>query len=596
MLRSRANTLVSVRRVTERNAGRMTAGVDGEVVLTPQAKARLADRVHQQAEPFKALPVRRVYIPKRGSSTKRRPLGIPVIADRCHQARVVNALEPEWEARFEPRSYGFRPGRGCHDAIQAVFEVVKGRSPKRPWVLDADLAGAFDRIAHDHILAKLGTFPARGMIRQWLKAGVVEQGRLHRTEEGTPQGGVVSPVLLNIALDGMEDAAGVRYQSNGSIRVDSPAAIRYADDFVVHCHTRQDALEIKAKLAKWLAARGLAFNEDKTRVVTLAEGFDFLGFNVRRYRDKVLIKPSKAAIRRIRERLRTELRSLRGSNAQAVIKRLNPIIRGWANYYRTQVSSETFNTLDAYLWRLTWKWANSSHPNKPKPWVFARYYGKFNKSRQDRWVFGDRHSGAYMTKFAWTHILRHWTVKHGASPDDPALADYWAWRRRKALLPINKTTQELNNSQDGRCAICKGSLFAVENQPQTTREGRSGWPPAPRSSRPRRDQAARRRLEPVSYTPSADTPSVRNCGTPTKPKGLLEPDAGKLARPVLRGAGRSNASGLPGASANVGGVAAPNNVAVTAEAPYPSWPQPVSAPPLTLRIVSSRPGAVERRP
>ena len=188
MLRSRANTLLSVRRVTERNAGRMTAGVDGEVVLTSQAKARLADRVHQQAEPFKALPVRRVYIPKQGSSIKRRPLGIPVIADRVHQARVVNALEPEWEARFEPRSYGFRPGRGCHDAIQAVFEVVKGRSPKRPSVLDADLAGAFDRIAHDHILAMLGTFPARGMVAQWLKAGVVEQGRLHRTEEGTPQG------------------------------------------------------------------------------------------------------------------------------------------------------------------------------------------------------------------------------------------------------------------------------------------------------------------------------------------------------------------------------------------------------------------------
>ena len=467
MLRSRANTLLSVRRVTERNAGRMTAGVDGEVVLTPQAKARLADRVHQQAEPFKAMPVRRVYIPKQGSSTKRRPLGIPVIADRVHQARVVNALEPEWEARFEPRSYGFRPGRGCHDAIQAVFEVVKGKRPKRPWVLDADLAGAFDRIAHDHILAMLGTFPARGMVAQWLKAGVVEQGRLHRTEEGTPQGGVVSPVLLNIALDGMEEAAGVRYLSTGSIRVDSPAVIRYADDFIVHCHTRQDALEIKAKLATWLAPRGLAFNEDKTRVVTLAEGFDFLGFNVRRYRDKTLIKPSKAAIRRIRERLRTELRSLRGSNAQAVIRKLNPIIRGWANYYRTQVSSDAYSALDAYLWRLTWKWANYSHPNKPKPWVFARYYGKFNKSRQDRWVFGDRHSGAYMHKFAWTHILRHWTVKHGASPDDPALADYWAWRRRKALLPINKTTQELTDSQAGRCATCGGSLFAVENQPQT---------------------------------------------------------------------------------------------------------------------------------
>ena len=188
MLRSRANTLVSVRRVTERNAGRLTAGVDGEVVLTPEAKMQLVDRIQHRVEPFKAQPVRRVYIPKRGSSTKRRPLGIPVILDRCHQALVVNALEPEWEARFEPRSYGFRPGRGCHDAIQAIYQVVKGRRPKRRWVLDADLAGAFDRIAHDHILTMLGSFPAKGMIRSWLRAGVVEHSRLHRTEEGTPQG------------------------------------------------------------------------------------------------------------------------------------------------------------------------------------------------------------------------------------------------------------------------------------------------------------------------------------------------------------------------------------------------------------------------
>jgi RNA-directed DNA polymerase len=470
MLRSHANTLLSVRRVTERNAGRLTAGVDGEVVLTPEAKMQLVDRVQQNAEPFKAMPVRRVYIPKRGSSTKRRPLGIPVILDRCHQARVVNALEPEWEARFEPKSYGFRPGRGCHDAIQAVFEVAKGKSPRRPWVLDADLAGAFDRIAHDHIQTMIGTFPAREMIRAWLKAGVVEQGRLHRTEDGVPQGGVVSPVLLNIALDGMEQAAGVRYLSTGSIRVDSPTVIRYADDFVVHCHTRQDAIEIKAKLAAWLAPRGLAFNEDKTRVVTLDEGFDFLGFNVRRYRGKLLIKPSKAAVRRIRARLRNELRSLRGSNAQAVIKRLNPIIRGWANYYRTQVSAAIFADLDVYLWKLTYKWATSSHANKPKSWVVHRYFGQFNKARQNRWVFGDRHSGAYMHYFAWTRIVRHLVVKSGASPDDPALADYWTWRRRKPVLPINNTTLRLFQAQDGRCPVCKRLLHAVDQQPQTPQD------------------------------------------------------------------------------------------------------------------------------
>jgi RNA-directed DNA polymerase len=464
MLRSRSNALVSVRRVTERNAGRRTAGVDGEVVLTPEAKLALADRIQHDNEPFKAMPVRRVYIPKPGS--KRRPLGIPVIFDRGHQARVVNALEPEWEARFEPKSYGFRPGRGCHDAIQAIFQVVKGRSPKRLWVLDADLAGAFDRIAHRHILDQLGTFPAREMIRQWLKAGVVENGRLHRTKEGTPQGGVVSPVLLNIALDGMEKAAGVRYLSTGSIRVDSPAVIRYADDLVALCHTRQDALKIKAWLAAWLTPRGLAFNEDKTRVVCLDEGFDFLGFNVRRYGNKPLIRPSTAAVRRIRERLRAELWSLRGTNAAAVIKRLNPIIRGWAAYYRTQVSGATFAALDHYLWQLTYKWATFSHINKPTSWVITRYFGMFNQARRDRWVFGDRNSGAYLHRFAWTNIIRHQMVRHRASPDDPDLTDYWASRRRKASLPVNRTNRWLLTAQDGLCHTCNATLHAVADRPQ----------------------------------------------------------------------------------------------------------------------------------
>ena len=203
----------------------------------------------------------------------------------------------------------------------------------------------------------LGTFPARGMVAQWLKAGVVENGRLSRTEEGTPQGGVVSPVLLNVALHGMEQAAGVRYQRIGSdagvTATGSPVLIRYADDLLVLCHSWDEALEVKARLASWLAPRGLVFNEDKTRVVRLEEGFDFLGFNVRRYRGKLLIKPSKTALRRIRERLRTEMWSLRGANARAVIKRLNPIIRGWAAYYRGVVSSMAFAALDDYLWKLT---------------------------------------------------------------------------------------------------------------------------------------------------------------------------------------------------------------------------------------------------
>jgi RNA-directed DNA polymerase len=466
MLRSRANTLLSVRRVTERNTGRETAGVDGEVALSAEARMELATRV-QRTKLADARPVKRVYVPKRGTN-KQRPLGIPVVLDRVHQARVVNGLEPEWEARFEPRSYGFRPGRGCHDAIEAIYWVAKGRNPRRQWVLDADLAAAFDRIDHNHLLAALGSFPARGMIRKWLKAGVVENGRFAPTEEGTPQGGVISPLLLNVALHGMETAAGVSYNAQGWTAADSPVLIRYADDLIALCHTRQQAEQVKARLAGWLTSRGLTFNEEKTRIVTLNEGFDFLGFNVRRYDGKLLIKPSLAAQRRIRERLRTEMFALRGENAALVTKRLNPIIRGWSAYYRTVVSSRVFGTLDQHMWALTYKWATYSHPNKPKHWVTARYFGQFNKARQDNWAFGDRNSGAYLHKFAWTKIVRHHMVKGTASLDDPALEAYWAMRRRTAPPPpIDKTRLRLLSAQNGRCAICQALLLPAEDQPNS---------------------------------------------------------------------------------------------------------------------------------
>jgi len=473
MLRSRSNTLISVRRVTEQNAGRKTAGIDGEVVLLPGAKAELADWVQHRSEPWLARPVRRVYIPKAGG--KQRPLGIPVVVDRVLQARVVNALEPEWEARFEPKSYGFRPGRGCHDAIAAIFNVAKGANPQRLWVLDADLAAAFDRIDHQHLLSQLGTFPARGLIAGWLEAGVVEKGQFAPTEEGTPQGGVVSPLLLNVALHGMEYAAGVRYRNNGADAGEaartSPVLIRYADDFVALCHSKHEAMQVKARLAGWLAPRGLVFNEDKTRIVSLHEGFDFLGFTVRRQSGKLLIKPSKVALRRIRERLRTEMRALRGANAEAVIKRLNPIIRGWAAYYRTVVSSKAFGGLDDYMWKLTYKWAKHGHSNKTRHWIVSRYFGAFNKSRRDRWVFGDRESGACLAKFAWMKIVRHQLVGGASSPDDPALSDYWAARRRKGSpLPMDRTSLHLLLVQGGRCALCHGLLLHADRPPQSPSE------------------------------------------------------------------------------------------------------------------------------
>jgi RNA-directed DNA polymerase len=286
---------------------------------------------------------------------------------------------------------------------------------------------------------------------------------------------VVSPLLLNVALHGMENAAGVRYQHVGSdaaaVAAGSPVLVRYADDLVAFCHTRQEAEQVKARLAAWLAPRGLVFNEDKTHIVTLGGGFDFLGVNVRRYRGKLLIKPSKTAVKRIRERLRTELRSLRGANAQAVIARLNPIIRGWSAYYRTVVSSHTFTALDHYLWKLTYKWAKHSHPNKPVRWIVHRYFGKFCKSRNDQWVFGDRDSGAYLLRFAWTNIVRHQMVRGTSSPDDPALASYWAARRRRGIpRPLDIASLQLLHAQHGACPLCGQLLLDADRPPQTPRE------------------------------------------------------------------------------------------------------------------------------
>jgi len=480
MLRSWSNTLISVRQATQRNAGRKTAGVDGEVALTSQARMGLAVQVHRDASSWRPLPVKRVYIPKAGNRAKLRPLGIPVIADRCHQGRVRAALEPEWEARFEPKSYGFRPGRGCHDAISAIYTVCCGPRAKRVWVLDADLAAAFDKIDHSRLLEALGSFPARDMIRAWLEAGVFEAGKgFAPTEEGTPQGGVISPLLLNVALHGLEKAAGVRYRTAGACAGQtvpgSPVVIRYADDIIAFCHSQRQAQQVKALLAEWLAPRGLVFNEGKTQVVHLSTGCDFLGFNVRRYGGKLLIKPSKAAIQRIRERLRTEMRALRGSNAAAVIATLNPIIRGWAAYYRGVVSKKTFSALDDYLWKLTYKWATHGHANKPRRWVSARYFGRFNKFRNDRWVFGDAASGAHLVKFSWTDIVRHVMVKGGASPDDPALAEYWAKRRRRVKPPLDNYTLRLLTKQDGRCGLCGGEVLSAEQPPESPEDWERWW-------------------------------------------------------------------------------------------------------------------------
>lgn len=489
MLRSYSNTLMSVRQVTQINKGRKTAGVDKLVVKTPAARGQLADDLqnYQGYQPWKVQPVRRVYIPKSkgqansGATSKLRPLGIPTVIDRVMQARVKNALEPAWEARFEGNSYGFRPGRSTHDAIARIYLLARPNKTKK-WVVDADIKGAFDNIGHEYLLQTIGAygFPARELIKQWLKAGYMEDGMLHETEAGTPQGGVISPLLANIALHGMEEALGVTRNAKGE-STGKRALVRYADDFVVFCESETDAKKVVELLAEWLAKRGLALSTEKTRIAHLTEGLDFLGFNIRHYKAKqsksgykLLIRPSKKSVQREVEELRQVWQSLKGYNVRKVLNKLNPIIRGWANYFRIGVSSHTFAWLDYWMFQREIRYVKHMHPRKPKQWTQARYWGQLNPDRDDRWVFGHVPTGNLLLQFSWFSIKRHVLVKGTASPDDPNLKGYWERRSlAKARELPSRRQQTLARNQNGVCPLCGMSLFNDEEIQQHHRLMRS---------------------------------------------------------------------------------------------------------------------------
>jgi RNA-directed DNA polymerase len=465
MLKSYSNRLVSIRRVTQMNAGKNTPGVDKLVVKTPAVRGRMVDTLAHYTL-WKAKPAKRVYIPK--ANNKLRPLGIPAVFDRCLQAMVKNALEPAWEARFEGSSYGFRPGRSCHDAIEKIYGLARPNKTKK-WILDADIRGAFDHISHDYLLKTIGPVPGKELIKQWLKAGYVEHGTFHATEQGTPQGGVVSPLLANIALHGMEEAIGVKYDYRGQL-IGKRAVVRYADDFVCFCETREDAERVQGILTEWLKERGLTLSEEKTRIVHLTEGFDFLGFNIRHYPApktsrtgwKLLIKPSKESVQEMRTKLKVLWEKAHGTNVQTVLGKFNPVIRGWANYFRTAVAKEIFNSLDCWMFSKEDRYTRRAHPMKAGDWRHQRYWGRLHLERNDSWVFGDKQTGAYLLKFSWFPIERHTLVKGTSSPDDPRLKSYWMERQAAKAKDLTFSKQKLAKRQHGRCPQCGESLFNDE--------------------------------------------------------------------------------------------------------------------------------------
>ncbi len=451
--------LLAVRRVTQDNQGKQTAGVDGIKNLPPMQRLNLVDLLNTQY--LKASPTRRVWIPKPGRDEKR-PLGIPTMYDRALQALVKLGMEPEWEARFEPNSYGFRPGRSTHDAIAAIFDSIKLK-PK--FVLDADISKCFDRINHDALLRKVGQSPYRRLIKQWLKAGVFDNKQFSNTVEGTPQGGVISPLLANIALHGMEECLNKFAETlRGRKRNNKHALslIRYADDFVILHEDIKVVLQAKTVIQEWLSQLGLELKPEKTKIAhTLEEyegnqpGFDFLGFTIRQWKVnstkkgfKTLIKPSSKSVKTHYRKLAGICDQNKTAPTKALIAKLNPVIRGWANYFSNVVSKEVYKKIDDLLWKRLQRWTSRRHPNKSAKWVKTKYFPKVSKTRN--WEFNN--DGYILNRHSDVPIERHIKVKGNKSPYD---GDWTYWSSRIGKYPgVRKEVTTLLKRQKNKCAFC----------------------------------------------------------------------------------------------------------------------------------------------
>ncbi|MDQ2100102.1 MAG: group II intron reverse transcriptase/maturase [Tychonema bourrellyi B0820] len=460
LINSWSNKAIAVRRVTQDNTGKRTAGVDGIKLLTPKQRFMLVSQLKTTGE---SKPTRRVMIPKPGTSESR-PLGIPTMYDRALQAVVKSALEPEWEARFEPNSYGFRPGRSCHDAIGAIFVNINN---KAKYVLDADIAKCFDRINHKALLDKINTYPRlRKQIKSWLKSGVLDQGEIFPTSEGTPQGGVISPLLANIALHGMEERV-KQFVGKSINQRNEISLIRYADDFVIIHKDIEVILACQKIIAEWLGDIGLELKPSKTKLThTLNEyngnvGFEFLGFHIQQhkvgnYRSaksthgiplgfKTLITPSKQKVKAHLLKIEEVIGTHKTAPQAALISRLNPIIKGWSNYYSTVVSKETFNKVDSLTY------------DKLRAWARKRGKGNINKDKywrtvSDRnWCFSTE-EGLELIQHQATPIIRHIKVKGNSTPYN---GDWIYWSKRRGEYPETPTrVATLLKAQKGKCTHC----------------------------------------------------------------------------------------------------------------------------------------------
>lgn len=445
---------LAVKRVTE-NQGRNTPGVDKVTWKTPGAKTNAIASLKRRG--YSPLPLRRVLIPKKNGKT--RPLGIPVMKCRAMQALHLLALEPIAETTADLNSYGFRPERSTADAGGQCF-VSLAKKANAQWVLEADIQGCFDKISHDWMLAHVPTDKA--VLKKWLKAGFVYQNELFPTEAGAPQGGIISPVLANMTLDGLETRLAEKFPQarRAGLKMNM---VRYADDFII-TGSSKDWLEneVMPAVVEFLAERGLVLSPEKTKITHITDGFDFLGWNLRKYNGKLLIKPSKANVKAHLDKIREVIKANKTAKQVNLIRLLNPILHGWANYHSHVVAKETFARVDTNVWSMLWRWAVRRHPNKGARWVKEKYF----KTRGTRnWVFTatekqEDGTERELTLFreSDTPIQRHVKIKANANPHDPKWDRYFESRWGKKMLNSSRGRAKLYRvwlRQDRLCPACQ---------------------------------------------------------------------------------------------------------------------------------------------
>ena len=452
---------LAVKRVTS-NPGKKTAGVDHELWTTPQAKLEAISTLKRRG--YQPQPLRRVYIPKKNG--KMRPLSIPTMKDRAMQTLYKFALEPVAETYADPNSYGFRPGRSTHDAIEQCFTCLnKGKSPV--WILEGDIKGCFDHISHEWMLENIPMDTQ--ILEKWLKCGFVDNKHLFpSTGEGTPQGGAISPTLMNMTLDGLErvlqDRLPTRQHINGTIHFNKMNFVRYADDFIITGESQKFLkYEVLPIVREFLAIRGLQLSEEKTVITHIDDGFDFLGQNIRKYNGKLLIKPSNAAVKSFLSKVRKIVKSSKSATQEQLIRRLNPVIRGWVNYHRYVVSSEVFSKVDYQIFKCLWQWAKRRHNHKGHKWVAKRYWHHIDNRV---WTFAvqlnrsnPKEEPEYLSLVYATNtkIIRFKKIVAEANPYDERWNGYYEERDGERMLNSTKGREKLLRiwrSQNRLCPVC----------------------------------------------------------------------------------------------------------------------------------------------